>query len=108
MLPIPFPLVLGFSLSVSKPPPPDRWFAEDKLKHFAASFVVTSLATGGARAAGLARDESLAAGATAALGVGVWKELRDARSTAETASLRDLVWDAAGIGAATAALAQAR
>lgn len=88
------------------PKPADRWFAEDKLKHFAASFVLTSLAGGAARAAGLEHGASVAVGAGVGMGLGVLKEARDLRDPNATASLRDLAWDAAGVGAATAVLAQ--
>ena len=90
------------------PPARDRWFAEDKLKHFVASFIVTSLAGSGARAAGLEHGASLAVGAGVGMAVGVLKEARDLSDPRATASLRDLAWDAAGVGAAVAVLAQTR
>jgi uncharacterized protein YfiM (DUF2279 family) len=90
------------------PKPVDRWFAEDKLKHFAASFVLTSLAGGAARAAGLEHGASVAVGAGVGFSIGVLKEVHDLRNPKATASLRDLAWDAVGVGAATAVLAQTR
>jgi len=88
------------------PKPVDRWFAEDKLKHFAVSFVLTSLAGSAARAAGLEHGASVAVGAGVGISLGVLKEARDLRDPNATASLRDLAWDAAGVGAASAVLAQ--
>lgn len=102
-------LALCICLAIGGPPREvDRWFAEDKYKHFVASFVVTSLAASGARAAGLAPDASLIAGATVGGAAGVWKEWRDTRLPGGAASGRDLVWDAAGIGAALAIAHQGR
>jgi uncharacterized protein YfiM (DUF2279 family) len=103
-------LCLCLSLSTGpKQPEADRFFAEDKLKHFAVSFVFTSLAASGARAAGLERGPSLAAGAATGFGLGVAKELRDLRSPESgRASLYDLAWDAMGVGAATVLVAQTR
>ncbi|HEX2094625.1 MAG TPA: hypothetical protein VHG28_19630 [Longimicrobiaceae bacterium] len=88
---------------------PDRWFGEDKWKHFFASFVATSLSATAARAGGLGPRESAYVGAGVGGAVGVWKELRD-RGSPETgtASFRDLVWDAAGVGAGTLVALQAR
>ena len=102
-------LCLCMSLRTGPEVPADRFFAEDKLKHFAVSFVFTSLATSGARATGLSRGTSLLAGASAGMGLGVAKELRDRRSPESgTASLYDLAWDAIGVGTATVLVAQAR
>lgn len=101
-------LVLCLCLSVGAAPPADSWVGEDKLKHFLASFVVTSLSAGGARAAGLDPGASVWVGAGVGAGVGAWKELRDARLPDATFSLRDAAWDLAGIGAASAVMAQVR
>ena len=87
-------------------PQPDRFFAEDKLKHFFTSFIVTSLSASGARAAGLDHDTSMWVGAGTGAAVGIAKELNDLRSEGETASFLDLVWDFGGIGAATIVQAQ--
>jgi len=102
-------LCLCLSLGTDPKTPADRFFAEDKLKHFAVSFVFTSLASSGARAAGLGRAPALATGAAAGMGLGIAKELRDRRSPESgTASLYDLAWDAIGVGTATVLVAQAR
>lgn len=82
--------------------PADRFFGEDKLKHFFTSFVVTSLAASGARAAGLDADMSLLVGVGTGATVGVLKEVSDLRREGATASLYDIVWDLGGVGAAAA------
>lgn len=102
-------LMLCLCLSFSgRPGTPDRFFAEDKLKHFAVSFAFTSMAASGARLAGLERTPSLVVGAGAGVALGMGKELRDRGQESETASLLDLTWDVLGVGAATAMVAQAR
>jgi uncharacterized protein YfiM (DUF2279 family) len=87
-------------------PPADRWFGEDKLRHFFSSFVITSVAASGARATGLTERQSLAVGIGVGGGLGIWKEVRDMRRPGETASIRDLVWDAAGVAAAAVVVRQ--
>lgn len=104
----PFAICLCLSLSFGgNPPPRDAWVAEDKWKHMFAAFAVTGLAGGTARLV-LDADRSVVAGAAVGAGLSVWKELRDARTPGATASAKDLVWDAVGVGAAAALLAQAR
>lgn len=103
--------LLGLCLCLSlqgAPAPPDRWFAEDKVKHFLASFVATSLGASAARLGGLEPRESAWAGAAVGGAFGVWKELRDRGREGSTASARDLVWDAAGVAAGVAVQRQIR
>jgi uncharacterized protein YfiM (DUF2279 family) len=88
--------------------PEDRWFAEDKWRHFVTSFVSSSLAGSAARAAGLDRGQAIRAGVAAGATVGVWKEVQDARRPGGHFSVRDLVWDAAGVGAAAGVLSGTR
>lgn len=85
----------------------DRWFGDDKFRHFFMSFATTAFAFGGASLVGLDRDVAmpLAVGASAAAGLG--KEFHD-RSLGRPFSLRDLVWDAAGTGAGVALLRSVR
>ena len=90
------------------PKQPDRFFGEDKFQHFFTSFLATSLAASGARLAGASHDTSLLVGVGTGAGIGLAKELRDARNPNETASVLDLVWDAGGIGLATVIVAQAK
>jgi uncharacterized protein YfiM (DUF2279 family) len=99
--------LLFFCLSLGGGPQPrlqpgDSFFGEDKFKHFVTSFIVTSLAASGARAAGLDHDSALMVGVGTGAAVGVGKELRDLGREDATASVRDIVWDLAGVGAAAA------
>lgn len=87
---------------------PDRLFGEDKLQHFFASFIATSLAGAGARLAGADHHTSLVVGAGTGAAIGVAKELSDARNPRDTASLLDLAWDLGGVGFATVVAAQAK
>jgi uncharacterized protein YfiM (DUF2279 family) len=91
---------------LAQPVPPDPWFGEDKLKHLFNSFVATSMAASGAR---LFFDQptSLYVGGGMGAGAGVLKEVHDAR-TGGIFSIRDLVWDAAGVVAAVALLRSGR
>lgn len=90
------------------PRQPDNFFGEDKLKHFVTSFIVTSLATSGARAAGLDHDAALVVGAGTGAAVGIGKEVSDLRREGATASINDIVWDLAGVGAAAVLQARAQ
>lgn len=95
-------LILCLSLGPSdRAAPPDRFWGEDKLKHFFTSFIVTSLAASGARAAGLDPETSLLVGAGTGAVLGVGKEISDLGRESSTASFNDIVWDLAGVGAAT-------
>jgi uncharacterized protein YfiM (DUF2279 family) len=98
-------LWLVFSLNPTNPP--DRWFAEDKVKHFFASAFVQSMSYGTLRTAGLDHGAALAGASLTTAAVGVGKELHDLRLKGEF-SVRDLTWDAAGAGAATVLLVQTR
>lgn len=83
-----------------QPQPRDPFFGEDKFKHFVTSFIVTSLAASGARAAGLDHDSALMVGVGTGAAVGIGKELSDRGREGSTASFNDIVWDLAGVGAA--------
>jgi uncharacterized protein YfiM (DUF2279 family) len=85
----------------------DPWFAEDKLKHFFTSFVVTSISASGARAVGLDRRQSIRVGAAVAGTSGLLKEVDDARRGG-VFSVADLVWDAGGVGAGVLMLERSR
>jgi len=85
----------------------DPWFAEDKLKHFFASFVVTSLGASVARAAGAGSTNSIYFGATLSGTAGLLKEGHD-RRRGSFFSLPDLAWAAAGTGAGIVLLREAR
>lgn len=101
-------LGLCFCLSIGAQPTRDRWIAEDKLKHFMASFVVTSIAASAARAGGAEPGQSAWIGAGVGASVGIWKEIRDGTHPGHSASVRDLVWDFAGVGASVAFMRHTR
>jgi putative lipoprotein len=87
--------------------PADRWFGDDKLRHFFMSFAATAYAYAGARAVGFDAVESLPVAAGFAAAAGIGKEVHDRRRNWRF-SAKDLVWDAAGIGAAVLLLLSAR
>ena len=76
--------------------PADAWFAEEKLQHFTVSAAATTMGYGAVRLA-LDRDEARAAAAATAFALGIAKEVADLRRGGPF-SLKDLVWDAAGVG----------
>jgi uncharacterized protein YfiM (DUF2279 family) len=86
--------------------PPDL-FGADKIKHFLMSALIQSATFSVARAAGLNRATSQAAGGTAVFVFGVGKELYD-RHAHKTFSVADLLWDAGGGVAAASLLNGAR
>jgi len=88
------------ALLLALAPLPDRWFGADKVKHFFMTAFAQSVAYSTLRAVGTGRDASLVAASAATATVSVAKELHD-RPRPEGFSVRDLVWDAAGAGAAT-------
>lgn len=98
--------VICLALSGPEARRPDRLFGEDKLQHFFVSALVTGLSAGAARAAGLDADDSLLVGAGVGAAVGAAKEIRDLGQPGETPSVLDFAWDLAGVGAATALVAQ--
>ena len=92
------------------PPRPresDRWFAEDKLKHFFVSFALGSIGYGTARAVGLRHGAAIGTASGGAIAVGIGKELHD-RTSGGDASLRDLTWDVLGVAAAAGVSAETR
>lgn len=100
--------LLCLCLSFSPQEPPDHWFAEDKVKHFFTSFAATTISASGARMVGFEAREAAYAGAGAAGVLGLWKEVRDTRVPGATASVKDIIWDGAGIAAGTAVMLQVR
>lgn len=94
------PLVLVFQLSFGgglHPASHDRWFGEDKLRHFFMSLAVTNMSFAAARTVGVPDVPALIAAGAVSLGLGVGKELHD-RNRGGTFSSRDLVWDGVGTG----------
>lgn len=84
-------------------PPRDSWFGADKLKHFFVAAFTQSVAYSALQAARVRHDHALAGAWAVTATVSVAKELHDKRTTG-LFSVRDLVWDAAGAGVATALL----
>jgi uncharacterized protein YfiM (DUF2279 family) len=81
-------------------PPADRWFSPDKVKHFFMAAFVQSVSYSALRATDLGHRSSLIGASATSVAVSIGKEMSDARRTG-LFSKRDLVWDAAGIGAST-------
>jgi uncharacterized protein YfiM (DUF2279 family) len=96
-------LVLVFTLARTPEHRGDRWFAPDKLQHFFTSAFVQSLGYGTLRLAGAGHSTSLGGASAATALTGVGKEVYDHRTGGDV-SARDLLWDAAGAGAATVLL----
>lgn len=105
------PIFLTFRLTftgiVPDPAPPDRWFGEDKVQHFMASFAITNVTYGTARLIGFDRGPALATAGLAAGAAGIGKEVLD-RSAGGRFSFKDLVWDGAGIAAGLTLVSYAR
>jgi uncharacterized protein YfiM (DUF2279 family) len=85
---------------------PDRWFAEDKIRHFAYSYAITTGSAAAARTV-TGHHESVAIGAALGLMAGIAKELYDQKGRGN-ASFRDLLWDVAGVGVAVLVIQQTR
>lgn len=105
-------LVLLLSLPMSlnaqaKNKPSDSFFGPDKIQHFFVSAFLQSFTYSALRATKASHQSSLAgATATSAL-FGLGKEVRDKRGYG-LFSVRDLVWDAGGIGTATLLIGHTR
>ena len=76
---------------------PDRWIAEDKARHMITSMVVVGFGYSGARLVSLEGNDALIAAAAGAAAASILKEVHDKR-VGKPFSLRDLAWDAIGIG----------
>jgi uncharacterized protein YfiM (DUF2279 family) len=87
--------------------PHDDWFGEDKLQHFFMSFATVSYGYGGARLATVEHEAALTIAIAAGAVAGFGKEIHDKRR-GWLFSLKDLVWDAAGVGAAVLLLRSVR
>lgn len=85
----------------------DRWFAQDKLLHFTASFGGFNLAYGALRTVQLGREPAMIGAAAVVGAAGLWKEWRDRRRGGPF-SARDLAWDGLGILAGLAVAANTR
>lgn len=86
---------------------PDRIIGPDKVQHFFLSAFIQTFTYSSLRATNLDRQSSLVGATAASASLGVFKELRDRRIRRQF-SVRDLLWDAAGIGMATVFLSHSR
>ncbi|HSM37227.1 MAG TPA: hypothetical protein VK837_12575 [Longimicrobiales bacterium] len=96
-----------WDLRPAAPAQPDPWIAEDKARHFFASLMIGAVAYGGATALSVEWPEAGVAAGAVAGAAGIAKEFSD-RSRGRPFSVRDLVWDAAGVGAALLLASRAR
>lgn len=79
--------------------PPDRWFGNDKAKHYFSAVFVQSISFTAMRSAGLSHRASFAGATLTAGAASVGKEIWD-RGGRGTPSWKDLTWDAAGMATA--------
>lgn len=94
---------LLFSLAFGAQGADDRWFGADKVKHFLTSAFVQGATYATLQAAGADHRGALAGASVVTLSVGLGKEWLDRRQGGAFSG-RDLVWNAAGAGAATLVL----
>lgn len=93
-------MIVQVALAFSLTTPPDNWFGPDKLKHFFVGAFTQSVAYSALQLGRVRHDRAVAGAWAVTAAVSVAKEVRDKRSYG-LFSVRDLVWDAAGAGAAT-------
>lgn len=98
-------LLLVFSLGRAPESTGDRWFGADKVKHFFTSAFVQSASYGTLRGVGAGHGAALAGASVTTAGVGIGKELFDARRGGHP-SRKDLAWDAAGAATVSVLLAR--
>lgn len=98
-------IILAFALSFHGA---DRLgVGPDKIKHFFLSAFTQSTAYSAARLVRIGHDDALVAASIVTLGVGVGKEVADARA-GRRFDVADLAWDIAGGVAASVVLEQTR
>lgn len=93
-------MIAQLALAMSLAAPPDRWFGSDKVKHFFIAAFTQTVTYSALQAARVRHGPALASASAVTAVVSVAKEFHDRRTTG-LFSVRDLVWDAAGAGAAT-------
>ena len=98
-------VVLAFALSLNQPA--DGPIGADKLKHFFLSAFVQSASYSALRLSGVEHDAALWGASGVTVGVGIAKEVNDARRGGRF-DIGDLAWDFAGGAAAGVVLAQSR
>jgi len=78
----------------------DKWFAKDKIQHFAVSAVFAGGSTLIAnRHFDFNEDKSMTFGISFSISLGAAKEVADAKFPEETSSVKDFIWDIAGAAA---------
>ncbi len=85
--------------------PSDSWLGEDKVQHFLTSAFVQTLSYGALRGAGIGHGGALVTASITSLGVGLGKEVYDARHHGDV-SRKDVVWDVAGAATVSVLLAR--
>jgi uncharacterized protein YfiM (DUF2279 family) len=98
-------VVLAFALSLNQPA--DGPIGADKLKHFFLSAFVQSASYSALRLSGVEHTDALWGASGVTVGVGIAKEVNDARRGGRF-DVGDLAWDFAGGAAAGVVLAQSR
>lgn len=99
-------LALPPVLHAAAAPERDAWLGEDKIKHFAMSYMITAGSFSAVRVVA-DRDASLASGIALGAAAGILKEIYDKRDRRRI-SVRDLLWDALGITAGAVIAKQTR
>ena len=93
-------MIVPIALALQMAAPRDAWFGADKLKHFFIAAFTQSVTYSVLQVAKVKHDHAMVGAWTVTATVSVAKEFRDRRKTG-LFSVRDLVWDAAGAGAAS-------
>jgi uncharacterized protein YfiM (DUF2279 family) len=91
----------------SRAPAPDPIFGPDKVQHFFVSMFLQSFTYSALRATKASHQSSLAGATVTSALFGIGKEVRDQRKVG-LFSVKDLVYDAGGIGAATVLIGHSR
>jgi len=104
-------LLLALPIRLAMPPArsparlPDSWLGADKAKHFLLAGFAQSVGYASLRIAGAPHGGAALGAVGVTISLATLKELRDRRAYGHF-SVRDLVWSAAGAGAAAALLSR--
>jgi uncharacterized protein YfiM (DUF2279 family) len=93
-------VIVPIALALQMAAPRDAWFGADKLKHFFVAAFTQSVTYSVLQVAKVKHDHAMMGAWAVTATVSVAKEVHDRRTTG-LFSIRDLVWDAAGAGAAS-------
>ena len=93
-------MIVPIALALQMAAPRDTWFGADKLKHFFVAAFTQSVTYSVLQVAKVKNDHAMVGAWAVTATVSVAKEVHDRRTTG-LFSIRDLVWDAAGAGAAS-------